>query len=353
MRRRIRLGVIRADTHGYYYGVMLDACDPLLLQKHNYVCHHYATGIYLPDRIYAPQVPGFEIVRIYDTEHQRAQQFSEVFLGKPVVCDKLEEVCKDVDAVAIYDCDGGGGDHLRLATPSLRQGIPTFVDKPFASTLADAQEIVRLARRHRTPLFNASILSYVPAAAQFKARFDEIRTGYYPLPNGQSSAPIGLGVVKGVGGAFSQELSGQAVNGGIEQRLAYLIHGVALALNLFGTGVEWVETMGTLPLEYVHLHLESGVEVMILNTHADMFPELCSFYASAYSKFGAVHSNAIGDPEFLGGGQRIMEVFRDMVRSGKPPVAYESFLEHIAVIEAAHLAQQKGQRVSMKDVWQR
>lgn len=348
---KIRLGVIRADTHGYYYGVMLDACDARLLQKHNYVCHHYATGIYLPETVYAPQVPGFEITRIYDYEYERAREFSEVFLGKPEPCRSVEEVSEDVDAVAIFDCDGGGGDHLKLATPSLSRGIPTFVDKPFASTMSDALEIVQLARQNEAPLFSASILTHVPAADQFRARFDEIRTAYYPLPNGQGSAPIGLGVVKGVGGAFSQELSGAAITGGIEDRLAYLIHGVALALNLFGMGVEWVETMGTLPLEYVHLHLESGVEVMILNTHVDIFPESCSFYASAYSKFGAVNSNPIGDPEFLGGGQKIMELFRDMVTSGTPAAPYESFLEQIAVIEAAQMAQDKGGRVYIKDIW--
>ena len=43
---KIRLGIIRADTHGYYFGMMLDECDPLLLQKYNYVVHYYATNIY-------------------------------------------------------------------------------------------------------------------------------------------------------------------------------------------------------------------------------------------------------------------------------------------------------------------
>ncbi len=348
----IRLSVIRADTHGYYYGLMLDACDPLLLQKHNYVCHHYATGIYLPEQIYAPNVEGFEIVKIYDCDYERAQHFAATFHGKPVACRSLDEVVEGVDAVAVFDCDGGGGDHLKLAAPALRKGLPTFVDKPFASTLQDALKIVRLAREHNAPLFNASILSYVPAAEQFKRRFDELRSAYWPLPNGQSEAEIGLGVVKGVGGAFSQELSGAEVSGGIEDRLAYLIHGIALALNLFGDRVKWVETMGGLPLEYVHLHLETGVGVMVMNTSVDIFPESCSFYASAYSKFGAVHSNPIGDPEFLGGGQIIMEMFRDMVRSGRPPVDYGRFIQHIAILEAAQLAQDRGERVYLKDVWQ-
>ena len=30
-KKKIRLGVIRADTHAYYYGIMLEKCDPLRL----------------------------------------------------------------------------------------------------------------------------------------------------------------------------------------------------------------------------------------------------------------------------------------------------------------------------------
>jgi hypothetical protein len=262
----------------------------------------------------------------------------------------LEELTEDIDAVFIADCDGGGADHLELARPFLEKGIPTFVDKPFASTLRDAQEIVRLAENNKALLFNASIMTYVPAGSQFRQRFEEIGKAYWPVP---ADAPlgVGLGVIKGVGGAFSQELSGKAIEGGIEQRFAYLIHGVAFALTLFGKGVEWVEAMGSLPLEYLHLHLKSGVEVMILNASSSVFPETCSFFASAYSKYGAVHTGPIGDPDFPGGAEEILKIFRQMLQTRKPPVSYRDFVEHIAVLEAAQLAQKKGQRVYLKDVW--
>ena len=346
----IRLGIVRADTHAYYYGIMMNECDPMVLLRDNYVVHYYASNIYDPKVLTVPKVPGFEIAKIYDYKPENARQFSDTFFGKPVVCETLEEMTTDVDAVFVADCDGGGGDHLKLATPFLKKGIPTFVDKPFASTLPDALEIVRLAEEHKTPLFNGSILTHVPAAARFRQRFDEIATTFYPVP---SEAPegVGLGVIKGVGGAFSQELSGTAISGGIEDRLAYIIHGVSLGLNLFGKGVEWVEAMGNLPLEYLHLHLKNGIDVMILNTSTEVFPESCSFYASAYSKYGAIHSGPIGDPEFLGGGQRILQLFKQMLETGASPTDYHDILEHIAVIEAAQVAQEKGQRVYLKDVW--
>jgi len=351
--KKIRLGMMRADTHGYYYGIMLDRCDPLRLQANDYVVHHYASNIYSAEILSAPRVPGFEIAKIYDRDHDKARNFAATFLDRPVVCRDPEEVAEGVDAVAVMDCDGGGGDHLALATPALKKGLPTFIDKPFAATLEDARAIVRLARQAGAPLFNASILSYVPAADQFRRRFEEIRKAYWPLPGGVSGVPVLQGVVKGVGGAFSQDLAGAAVTGGIEERLAYIIHGVALALNLFGRDVEWVEAMGTLPLEYLHLHLQNGNDVVILNTSTDVFPETCSFYASAYSRFGTVNSGPIGDPEFLGGGRKIMQLFRQMVRTGQPPVDYEQLLEPIAVIEAGQLAQARGGRVAIREVWRR
>ena len=239
-----------------------------------------------------------------------------------------------------------------MATPFLKKSMPTFVDKPFALTLKDAQAIVKLAQDNNTPLFNASILSYVPAAAHFRNRFQEFNDTYWPIP-AEGSREVKLGLIKGVGGAFSQELSGQTKEGGIEDRMAYIIHGVALALHLFGTGVEWVEAMGELPLEYFHLHLQSGVDVMILNTSAEVFPETCTFYASAYGKYGVIHSGPIGDPEFLGGAERILYILKEMVQTGTPPKGYDGFIEPIAVIEAGQQVQGQRRRVYLKDVWKR
>ena len=126
--------------------------------------HHYASNIYRADVLTMPRVEGFEIVKVYDYDANKARAFSETFEGRPVVCEAIEQMLDGIDAVFVADCDGGGGDHLKLSRPFIKKRIPTFVDKPFALTLRDALEIVALAERHKTPLFNASILSYDPAA---------------------------------------------------------------------------------------------------------------------------------------------------------------------------------------------
>jgi hypothetical protein len=361
-RKKIRLALVRCDTHGYYYAALIAPCDPVLLMKYNKIVHYYATDWYDEKHVILPTSDDFEIVACYDYDIERARQFSATFLGRPRACESLEEMAEGVDVAFISDCDGGGGDHLQLAAPFLERGIPTFVDKPFASNLRDARAIVDLAVKHQVPLYNSSILSEVVAADNFKRRFDEIGpeganwTELSQAAAGMRCAPsevagVKLGVVKGVGGAMSQEnIARRDELGGIEERLAYIIHGIALAINVFGGGVEWVEAMGTLPLEYLHLHLRNGRDVIVLNTPVDIFPDRCNFFVEAYSKLGVIHSGPIGDPEFLRGAVRIVAKLRDMVRSGRPPLAYEDILEQIAVVDAGQIAQRSGKPVYLREV---
>ena len=358
---KIRLGMVRCDTHGYYFGLFMQKFAPDLLVKRNKIVHYYATDWYDPTKCILPKINDFDIVACYDSDRQTAEDFSEVFCGTPKPCKSLQEMSDMVDAVYVADCDGGGGDHLQLASPFIKRGIPTFVDKPFASNLKDAKAIVRLAHKHKTPVFSSSILSQVPAADAFKSRFQEITpkaanwTELSQAAVGMQCSPNDvtriMGVVKGVGGAMSQENLGERDQlGGIEDRLAYIIHGIAIALNIFGNGVEWVEAMGSLPLEYLHLHLKNQRDVIVLNPGVDVFPERCSFYVEAYSKMGAIHSGPIGDPHFLRGGYRILCKFRDMIRTGKLPTAYEDILEQIAIVDAGQIAQKTGRRVYIADV---
>ncbi len=345
--KKQRVAIVRCDTHAYWYGVFMDECDPLVLATSTPDAptregvHHYFRAAGNPRQLAVRRVPGFVITKVYDrvgdrepnttnpeelqygTYPGRAIAFSETFLSRPKVCDTLEEAVKDVDAAYLADSSSphDGADHLRLARPFLERGIPCFIDKPFASTLADAQKMVRLAQKHGTVLMNASILGHCDVGKQFQRRFSEI-------------GKPGLLVVKGVG-------PGNAA----------VIHGVAAAQGLFGYGVESVECMGMLPLEQMLLYYPDGREAVVLNTPNRFFPRTCTFYISAYSNLGAIHSPGIGDGEFHTGTRRIVQLFRRMIETGKPPIPYEHMLEPIAIIEAARIAQKTGKRVALRDVY--
>jgi virulence factor len=65
-----------------------------------------------------------------------------------------------VDAVLIEAVDGSV--HLARALPFLERGIPTYVDKPFACSLADAKTMMDLAMTRHIPLMSSSSLRYAP-----------------------------------------------------------------------------------------------------------------------------------------------------------------------------------------------
>ena len=70
----------------------------------------------------------------------------------------IAELCKNVDAVMIESVDGRP--HLRQAIPVIDAGLPVFIDKPMAGSLADAIFIFDYARRKGVPLFSSSSLRY-------------------------------------------------------------------------------------------------------------------------------------------------------------------------------------------------
>jgi predicted dehydrogenase len=339
MKSPIKLGLIRCDTHAYHFMAMLQKCDPQLLKKNDRITWHYFSDIFTDELTKMPRVGGFELVKLWDEDAERARIFSETFLNAPKVCGTLAEMTEGIDAVFVSDCMGDGKDHLKLGAPFLKKGIPMFMDKPLAFSLADARQLAQLAKRHKTPFFSASSLSFVPTADLFKARFPEI-------------GKVGLGIVKNCGCALSQDnLGGRGCNFVTEEQTwPYVVHGIALALHIFGYGVEWVRCMGSLPWEYLLLHLANGREALVINTSFALFSESFDLYAHAYSNLGVLNCPAIGDPQYIPGAARILQHFKKMILTGRTPLSYEQMLEVMEIKEAGRVAQRTGKQVYLKDI---
>jgi len=78
------------------------------------------------------------------------------------IVDSITQLCPDVDGLLLESVDGRP--HLEQFRQALACGKPVFVDKPLASSLADAREIARLAREKGIPWFSSSSLRYSPIA---------------------------------------------------------------------------------------------------------------------------------------------------------------------------------------------
>ncbi len=336
----IRVGVIRCDLHATYYTVLMDEHDPLMLRgpgltKSGKIYDSWQNGgahfyHYLqyddPTAMTAPKVGGFEIAKLWDANRELAEIMSEVFYGKPTVCDSYEEASDDVDMVFIADCNGDGSDHFKLAAPGLKKGVPTFVDKPLARDIKDAAAIVELAKKHKTPMMSLSMFQTVPEAVMFKRRLPEV-------------GKLAFGTIKGGGDTFAGQ-----------------IHAICFAQHVFGGGVESVQAMGK--AELGHMHLSYGARPdrpshgVMLNCDTGVTWH-CAMFVSAYGSEGAIHSGPIGDFVFPKGAAANMKIARKMVQTGKPPVPYEEILENIAVASAARKAQAEGRAVRVSEVWRR
>ncbi len=334
----IRVGIIRCDTHGMYYGALLSKHNPWRLRdplqftpgKQHYtwqsggVHHFFYDHYYQQDKMTVPFVEGFQIVKVWDEFPDAAECFANVFEPKPQVCQTFEEVSDGVDLVLIADCNYDGSDHLKLATPGLLKGVPTFVDKPFASTYADAKAMVELAQKHKTPLLSLSMLRVLPEAVFMKRRFEEI-------------APVSFGVIRGGW-----------------KTLAAQIHAISLAQLLFGPGVETVECMGQTPLAYIHLGYGERPDrprdgVMLLCASGGSSTR-SQYFASVYSENGVVHSNPLNDSKYPYGAVEIIKKMKEMVETKKPPVPYEEMLELIAIVDAARLSQKEKRLVRIDEI---
>jgi len=112
-------------------------------------------------------VPGFRVVAAYkggspdipDSATRVdgfARQIHDTY-GVPIVPD-IATLCSMVDGVLLES--GDGRKHLEQARQVIAAHKPLFIDKPLASTLADAREIARLASEAGVPWFSSSSLRY-------------------------------------------------------------------------------------------------------------------------------------------------------------------------------------------------
>lgn len=341
MAEKIRVGIIRCDIHGMWYGALMDDPDIELLQRpmswdkpytyswqYGLVHYYYYSEYRHPTTMTARKVEGFEITRVWDEDRPSAELFCRVFHGRPKVCDTPDQVSDDVDLVLIGDGNGDGSDHLELARAGLEKGVPTFVDKPLASTVKDAVAILELAKRHRAPVASLSILQTDPRTLQFARRLPEIGR-----PN--------LGTVECH-----------------TTHLAALIHAISTAHTVFGTGVRRVTTM-SVPEKYVGIHLDYGDDParpsqgVVLNSSArdnpkQHTPRFSSSFAAAYGSLGAIQAMVLDSYSAADGASVILELVRDMVRTGRSEPKTADMLKAVAVGEAIHESLSRQEAVEVR-----
>lgn len=151
-------------------------------------------------RIMPERIPGYT---------EQLKKYGIEIVGRP------EDLIGKIDAVMIESQQGSR--HLERARPFLERGIPTFVDKPFANSIEDADAMIALANKHNAPLMSCSALRYDPTVQEALSKRDQL------------------------GRIVSVEVWGNApLHPGNPGLLHYGIHGVEMLYTLMGPGCKFL-----------------------------------------------------------------------------------------------------------------
>jgi len=216
----------------------------------------------------------------------------------------IAQLAKRVDAVLLCSVDGRV--HLEQARAVIAAKKPLFIDKPLASTLADAREIARLAKAANVPWFSSSSYRYGELGTTMK--FEDARgvTTWGPGP----------------------------IEPHHELELAwYAIHPVELLYTLMGPGCETVSRTVGKDDDVITGHWRDGR----IGTVRALRP-YGTYGAVVYREKSAVQSK----PGTAEGYRPLLVEIVKFFETKQPPVPNEETLEIFAFLDAAQKSKQQG-----------
>lgn len=217
--------------------------------------------------------------------------------------ERIQDLCPLVDGLLLESVDGRA--HLAQFREAALCGKPVFIDKPLASTLADARAIAREAAQHSIPWFSASSLRFGPAMA---LRSPELKSVIVWGPGPMEEH-------------HQLDLSW------------YAIHAVEALFTLMGPGVADVTRTYTADGDVVTARWNDG-RIGVVRT------------LRPYGPHGAVlflRDNKVKvETELDGSYGPMLEAVVRFIQSGRPPVPSQETIEIFEFLDAAQRSRERG-----------
>ena len=123
-------------------------------------------------------IPGADLSAICDASPERLAKARNLYRATWFCDDVAQLLTSDVEAIAIATPVRS---HYALARAALEAGKHVFVEKPLATSVAEARELVGLAERSGLVLMVGHVFEYVPAVRHIKTLLDQGTIGetYY------------------------------------------------------------------------------------------------------------------------------------------------------------------------------
>jgi len=136
-------------------------------------------------------LPGARLTALCDSDPERLKRTAARFTGVRAL-ERVEDVAADPEIQAVVVSASAASHHM-LARTLLMAGKDVFVEKPLALSVADAEELVRLAATHQRILMVGHLLLYHPAVRYLK---DLVQKGELGDPYYVTSQRLNLGKVR-------------------------------------------------------------------------------------------------------------------------------------------------------------
>ncbi|HEX7346777.1 MAG TPA: Gfo/Idh/MocA family oxidoreductase, partial [Candidatus Limnocylindrales bacterium] len=229
--------------------------------------------------------------------------------GVNLVVETPAALASEVDAALIVTRHGGV--HLDQALPLVRAGLPVFIDKPLACSVADATAILDAARASESLVLSARALRWQPDTEIVASRMLEL------------GGPVSIVVT---GTFYPENRYGGAY--------FYGIHAAELALELAGSEITdlMVETAGPDGAVVIGRAGDIDVTVRLLPPAS---PDDIRFHVEVNCRDGGVARNiGLGDDYMA----PVLDRFMEMAATGKPPLTRDQMLTPIRILEVAERA---------------
>jgi len=210
--------------------------------------------------------------------------------------------------------------YLELARPLLQKGLRVFLNRPFAGSIEDGWEIMRLAERYDARVYSASALFHTLEADRAREEIQRIK-------------PLRL---------FN-------VTGPSDHVMFYLPHVIAVAVSVLGPGVARIRSVSlhTRPEDPQHItapaviHVEYADDAPIGPAHGtlQMIGPNASWYGFSMSMFGA-HGEAQAI-RFEVTYEHLLHTMARFFRTGEEPIPREVIMEKTCILYGARASAMK------------
>ncbi len=264
----------------------------------------------LDEGINGLKIDDVRVTHLYGTDPKRTQEVAEI--GKiPHIVASPEAMLGEVDGVICVWRHGGK--HLADTLPFLEAGIPAFVDKPLACSVADATRLIDAAEKAGVGFTSFSTLRYAQNVVEY---VETLKASAGPIMAGTSSGPADL----------------KSEYGGI---FFYGIHAVELMNVVWGLGCQSVlATEHNGNVAAVCKFANGAIATLNLMGNATY-----AFHLAAFGKDGWKEHTVDSGTCYYDG----MKVFLDTMRTGKWPLSRSELIEPVAILAALErsLAEQR------------